>query len=103
MSKLVDKDRLAKLAKALDDRAKAAVAAEKLRAEAKEAEIAEDLAQEVEDREAAIDEAVTFENGITTVNALGGIPANTSLDGKSVTEIHDMLLFPYVKQTISNV
>lgn len=103
MSKLVDKDRLAKLAKALDDRAKAAVAAEKLRAEAKEAEIAEDLAQEVEDREAAIDEAVTFENGITTVNALGGIPANTSLDGKSVTEILDMLLFPYVKQTISNV
>ena len=103
MSKLVDKDRLAKLAKALDARAKAAVAAEKLRAEAKEAEIAEDLAQEVEDREAAIDEAVTFENGITTVNALGGIPANTSLDGKSVTEILDMLLFPYVKQTISNV
>ena len=103
MSKLVDKDRLAKLAKALDARAKAAVAAEKVRAEAKEAEIAEDLAQEVEDREAAIDEAVTFENGITTVNALGGIPANTSLDGKSVTEILDMLLFPYVKQTISNV
>ena len=103
MSKLVDKDRLAKLAKALDDRAKAAVAAEKLRAEAKEAEIAGDLAQEVEDREAAIDEAVTFENGITTVNALGGIPANTSLDGKSVTEILDMLLFPYVKQTISGV
>lgn len=103
MSKLVDKDRLARLAKALDDRAKAAVAAEKLRAEAKEAEIAEDLAQEVEDREAAIDEAVTFENGITTVNALGGIPAGASLDGKSVTEILDMLLFPYVKQTISNV
>lgn len=99
MSKLVDKDRLAKLAKALDDRAKAAVAAEKTRAEAKEAEIAEDLAQEVEDRTAA----VTFENGITTVNALGGIPANTSLDGKSVTEILDMLLFPYVKQTISGV
>lgn len=64
---------------------------------------AEAIAQEVIDRDEAIDEAVTFENGITTVNALGGIPANTSLDGKSVTEILDMLLFPYVKQTISNV
>ena len=61
------------------------------------------IAQEVIDRNAAIEEAAIFENGIQTVNALGGIPANTSLDGKSVTEILDMLLFPYVKQTISNV
>ena len=64
---------------------------------------AEAIAQEVIDRGEAIDEAVTFENGITTVNALGGIPAGASLDGKSVTEILDMLLFPYVQQTISNV
>ena len=64
---------------------------------------AEAIAQEAIDRGEAIDEAVTFENGITTVNALGGIPAGASLDGKSVTEILDMLLFPYVKQTISNV
>ena len=49
------------------------------------------------------DDELTFENGITTVNALGGIGANTSLDGKSALEILDMLLFPYVKQTISNV
>ena len=49
------------------------------------------------------DDELTFENGITTVNALGGIAANTSLDGKSAIEILDMLLFPYVKQTISNV
>lgn len=49
------------------------------------------------------DEELTFENGITTVNSLGGIAANTSLDGKSALEILDMLLFPYVKQTISNV
>jgi hypothetical protein len=61
------------------------------------------IAQEVIDRNAAIEEAAIFENGITTVNALGGIPANQSLDGMSVTEILDMLLFPYVKQTISNV
>ena len=38
MSKLVDKERLAKLAKALDQRAKAAVEAEKVRAEAAEAQ-----------------------------------------------------------------
>ena len=103
MSKLVDKDRLAKLAKALDDRSKAgdAANAEAIAQEVEDREAA--IAQEVEDRNAAIEDAAIFENGITTVNALGGIPANTSLDGKSVTEILDMLLFPYVKQTISNV
>ena len=85
MSKLVGQEQLAKLAGALDKRAKDAVA------------------QEVEDRNAAIEDAAIFENGITTVNALGGIPANQSLDGMSVKEILDMLLFPYVKQTISNV
>ena len=68
-----------------------------------EGSIKKAIADEVEDRNDAIDEAVTFENGITTVNALGGIPSGASLDGKSVTEILDMLLFPYVKQTISNV
>ena len=61
------------------------------------------IAQEVLDRNAAIEDATTFENGITTVNALGGIGAGQSLDGKSALEILDMLLFPYVKQTISNV
>ena len=96
MSKLVDINGLAKLAKALDDKAEAAVAQEAADREAA-------IAQEVEDRNAAIEDAAIFENGITTVNALGGIPAGQSLDGKSVTEILDMLLFPYVKQTISNV
>ena len=107
MSKLVDVNGLAKLAKALDDKAQAADA---LLQDAIDQEVTDRtnaIAQEVTDRNDAIDEAVgeavTFENGITTVNALGGIPANTSLDGKSVTEILDMLLFPYVKQTISNV
>ena len=118
MSKLVDKDKLAILAKSLDDRSKARAAAE---AEARndaiaqevtnrEAAIAQEvedreaaIAQEVEDREAAIEEAVTFENGITTVNALGGIGANVSLDGKSALEILDMLLFPYVKQIVGSV
>jgi hypothetical protein len=96
MAKLVDNERLAKLAKALDQRAKAAVAAEQ---EARENAIA----QEVEDRNDAIEEAVTFENGITTVNSLGGIGAGVSLDGKTAVEILDMLLFPYVKQTVGNV
>ena len=83
--------------------AKGLVDAEAAIARAAEKENADAIAQEVEDRDAAIDEAVTFENGITTVNALGGIAANTSLDGKTVTEILDMLLFPYVKQTVTNV
>ena len=103
MSKLVDKDRLAKLAKALDDRTKAgdAANAEAIAQEVEDREAA--IAQEVEDRDAAIDEAVTFENGITTVNALGGIPAGKSLDGMTANEILDMLLFPYVKQTVGSV
>ena len=107
MSKLIDQERLAKLAKGLDDRSKARAAAEaqaRENAVSAEAEAREEaIAQEVEDRNAAIDEAVTFENGITTVNALGGIGANVSLDGKSAIEILDMLLFPYVKQTVGNV
>ena len=103
MSKLVDNERLAKLAKALDGRAKAgdAANADAIAQEVTDRKAA--IAQEAKDRDAAIEEAAIFENGITTVNALGGIKAGQSLDGKSVTEILDMLLFPYVKQSISNV
>ena len=103
MSKLVDNERLAKLAKALDGRAKAgdAANADAIAQEVTDRKAA--IAQEAKDRDAAIEEAAIFENGITTVNPLGGIPAGASLDGKSVTEILDMLLFPYVKQSISNV
>ena len=68
-----------------------------------EGSIKKAIADEVEDRNDAIEEALTFENGITTVNALGGINAGQSLDGKSALEILDMLLFPYVKQTVSSV
>lgn len=89
----------AELQGAIDDEVEARAAA----IEAEQGARAAAIAQEVEDRNAAIEDAAKFENGITTVNALGGIPANTSLDGKSVTEILDMLLFPYVKQTIGNV
>jgi hypothetical protein len=103
MSKLVDKEKLARLAKALDDRAKAgdAVNANAIAQEVTNRGNA--IAKEVEDRNDAIEEALTFENGITTVKSLGGIGAGVSLDGKSVTEILDMLLFPYVKQTIDSV
>ena len=68
-----------------------------------EGSIKKAIADEVEDRNDAIEEALTFENGITTVNSLGGINAGQSLDGKSALEILDMLLFPYVKQTVSSV
>ena len=57
MSKLVDKERLAKLAQGLDARMKAAVAAEKSRAEGKEVELATAIATEksrAEGQEAAI-------------------------------------------------
>ena len=93
MSNLVDKDGLALLARKLDDKAQAELASAKQ-------ELNGVISQEKADRAEAIEEAVTFSNGITTVNALGGIGAGKSLDGKTVTEILDMLLFPYVKQTI---
>ena len=51
---------------------------------------------------AYVDEEDKFYNGITTVNALGGIPANTSLDNKTTHEILDMLLFPYVAFSITS-
>ena len=65
------------------------------------------LRKEIADADAALraemEAADTFENGITTVNALGGIPAGKSLDGMTTNEILDMLLFPYVKQTVGSV
>ena len=51
---------------------------------------------------AYVDEEDKFYNGITTVNALGGIAANTSLDDKTTHEILDMLLFPYVAFSITS-
>lgn len=82
MSKLVDKERLAKLAKALDDRAKEAMAAE------------------VEARNQAIAENEIFDVDILTVNALGGIGANVDLNGMTTHEILKKLLYPYVKQIV---
>ena len=64
MSKLVDKERLAKLAQGLDARMKAAVAAEKSRAEGKEAELVTAIATEkgrAEGQEAAIRQEMATE------------------------------------------
>lgn len=58
--------------------------------------------QALVDAKAYVDEEDKFYNGITTVNALGGIAANTSLDNKTTHEILDMLLFPYVAFSITN-
>lgn len=82
MSKLVDKERLAKLAKALDSRAKEAMAAE------------------VEARNQAIAENEIFDVDILTVNALGGIGANADLNGMTTHEILKKLLYPYVKHVV---
>ena len=54
MSKLVDKERLAKLAKALDQRMKAAVSAEEQRALAAEAKALEDAIKAAEDKDAVL-------------------------------------------------
>lgn len=109
-NKLINAENLKQVASSVYTNAKTKIEAEVTRATGEEARIAglvEDnadaIAKEVTDREAAIEDATVFENGITTVNALGGIGAGTSLDGKTVTEILDMLLFPYVKQTVSGV
>ena len=59
-------------------------------------------AQALIDAKAYVDEEDKFYNGITTVNALGGIAANTSLDNKTTHEILDMLLFPYVAFSITS-
>ena len=103
MSKLVGLDQLAKLAKALDDKAQGELQEAVGALEEVDNALQSAIDQEIEDREAAIEEAVKFENGITTVNALGGIPAGKSLDGMTANEILDMLLFPYVKQTVGSV
>ena len=109
-NKLINAENLKQVASSVYTNAKTKIEAEVTRATVEEQRIAglvEDnagaIAKEVTDREAAIEDATVFENGITTVNALGGIAAGQSLDGKTVTEILDMLLFPYVKQTISDV
>jgi hypothetical protein len=42
-------------------------------------------------------------SGKQTVNPLGGIPAGTSFDNKSITEVLDMLLYPYVAPKLNSI
>ena len=59
------------------------------------------ISAETTARNTAIEEATVFETDILTVNALGGIKAGEDLNGKSVTEILNKLLYPYVAPVVS--
>lgn len=48
-----------------------------------------------------LEEEMIFETDILTVNALGGISANTDLNGLTVKEILNKLLFPYIAPVIT--
>lgn len=48
-----------------------------------------------------LEEEMIFETDILTVNALGGISANTDLNGLTVKEILNKLLFPYIEPVIA--
>lgn len=50
----------------------------------------------------AIADNEIFETDILTVNALGGIAANTDLNGLTTHEILNKLLYPYVAQVVGN-
>ena len=82
MSKLVDKERLAKLAQGLDARMKAAVAAEKSRAEGKEAELVTAIATEESralGQEAAIREEMATEAARVNKKIADDIAAESAL------------------------
>ena len=48
-----------------------------------------------------LEEEMVFETDILTVNALGGISADTDLNGLTVKEILNKLLFPYIAPVIT--
>ena len=48
-----------------------------------------------------LEEEMIFETDSLTVNALGGISANTDLNGLTVKEILNKLLFPYIEPVIT--
>ena len=88
MSKLVDKERLAKLAKALDDRAKAAVAVEKGRAEGAEAALA--------GRIAANEAFIAKQPGIDKeqdrrLGVLEGLISGGEGDGNALTQLQNSI------------
>lgn len=66
-----------------------------------EGSVANMVAGAKEELEEKIEGETTFEAGMVTVNALGGITANTNLDGLTTNEVLKKLLFPHVNPTIS--
>ena len=75
MSKLVDKERLAKLAKALDQRMKAAVSAEEQRALAAEAKALEDAIKAAEEKDAVLAERIQTLEGLVVGGEGEGLEA----------------------------
>ena len=75
MSKLVDKERLAKLAKALDQRMKAAVSAEEQRALAAEAKALEDAIKAAEEKDAVLANRIQALEGVVVGGEGEGLEA----------------------------
>lgn len=75
MSKLVDKERLAKLAKALDQRMKAAVNAEEQRALAAEAKALEDAIKAAEEKDAVLADRIQALEGLVVGGEGEGLEA----------------------------
>lgn len=61
-------------------------------------EAKEEVKEEVQD---SIDNGIMFDSDMTVVSALGGIKAGESLEGMTVKEILEKMLFPYVAPTVS--
>lgn len=61
-------------------------------------EAKEEVKEEVQD---SIDSGIMFDSDMTVVSALGGIKAGESLEGMTVKEILEKMLFPYVAPTVS--
>lgn len=61
-------------------------------------EAKEEVKEEVQD---SIDSEIMFDSDMTVVSALGGIKAGESLEGMTVKEILEKMLFPYVAPTVS--
>lgn len=95
MSKLVDKERLAKLAKALDQRMKAAVSAEEQRALAAEAKALEDAIKAAEEKDAVLANRIQTLEGLVVggegegLEAVIGDVAQNKADIEQLKEFKD--------------
>ena len=64
-------------------------------------EAKEEVKEEVQDSIDSIGSEIMFDSDMTVVSALGGIKAGESLEGMTVKEILEKMLFPYVAPTVS--